>query len=154
MFPKIEVDLEQFNTTLLESNKIIPIGKTFSFDYKSGQHVLVDGKMIECSFDEAIAQWIEKVLRTELDKYGIYTEDESKEFGISIYRYIGTKSLHMGYIASELKREIIEQLLEHRYIKSIEEYRVERQKRNLNIYFTAVLEDGTHLEKVVKIDGF
>lgn len=153
MFPKIEADLDKLNVELEKSKEIKPLGKCYLFDYKTGQHKIVDGKLVECAPNEGVMQWIEKVLRTELNKYAIYTEDENEEFGISIHDYIGTKKFPMGYIASEIKREITQQLIQHRYIDRIEDYKVEQEKRGLNIIFTAVLITGETLKKEVIISG-
>lgn len=156
MFPNIKADLDELNKIISESyDDIRPLGKTFVFNYKTGQHELVDGNMVECSSDEAVAQWIEKVLRTELDKFEIYVEDETDEFGISIYRHIGKKTLNIGYIMSELKREITEQLLRHRYINYIEDYSAQLESRNrkLHITFTAVLITGSFIKKEVELNG-
>nr|DAD95054.1 MAG TPA: Protein of unknown function (DUF2634) [Siphoviridae sp. ctVqj4] len=154
MFPEIKTDIDQLNQLYNdESSNIKPIGKTFVFNYKTGQHLLIDGRMVECTLNEAISQWIEKVLRTALGKYGIYIVDEDEDFGISIYNYIGERTLHMGYVASELKREITEQLLKHRYIERIEDYTAQRNRRTLEITFNVVLITGDSLGKELQIDG-
>ena len=153
MFPKIKAELDKLNKTGGQAEDFKPIGKTFLFDYRTGQHILTDGKLEVCMPDEAVSQWIEKVLRTEINKYGIYTVDESDEFGISVYEYVGKRKLHMGYVASELKREITEQLLKHRYIESIEDYKAEQINRSLHVIFTAVLITGEKLNKEVSIIG-
>lgn len=153
LFPKIEAELDKLNETGGQTEDFKPIGKTFLFDYKTGQHILTDGKLKECTTNEAISQWIEKVLRTEINKYGIYTIDESDGFGISVYEYVGKRKLHMGYVASELKREITEQLLKHRHIESIEDYTAEQINRSLHVTFTAVLITGEKLNKEASIIG-
>lgn len=154
MFPEIQANLSQLESILSETNSDIkPLGKTFLFDYKTGQHVLKDGKMVECTADEAVAQWIEKVLRTAVGKYGVYVIDETADFGISIYNYIGDKKLHTGYIASELKREITEQMSNHRYIEAIEDFTVDQNGRTLDITFSVRLITGTTIAKGVQIDG-
>ncbi len=154
IFPSTNTNLEELNQRLSkQQSKVKPLGKNYFFDYKTGQHKMIDGKPILCSLTETIEQWIEKVLRTELDKYGVYTIDETENFGISIYRFIGNKAIPMGYVASELKREITEQMLQHRYIKEITDYEVIREKRGLHILFTAVLLTGETLKKEVQLYG-
>ena len=59
----------------------------------------------------------------------------------------------MGYVASELKREITEQLLKHRHIESIEDYTAEQINRSLHVTFTAVLITGEKLNKEASIIG-
>ncbi len=154
MFPEIQANLSQLESILSETNsEIKPLGKTFLFDYKTGQHVLKDGKMVECTADEAVAQWIEKVLRTAVGKYGVYVIDETDDFGIQIYNYVGEKKLHVGYIASELKREITEQMSNHRYIDSVENFEANRNGRTLEITFSVKLITGTTIEKELAING-
>ncbi len=157
MFPTIHTDLEQLNQKLSQQqNSIKPLGKSCFFDYKTGQHKIIDGKAVMCSLVETVEtmeQWIEKVLRTELNKYGIYTIDETENFGISIYRYIGEKNIPMGYIISELKREITEQMLQHRYIKEVTDYQAIREKGGLHILFTTILITGEYIKKEVQLYG-
>ena len=105
MFPTIHTDLEQLNQKLSQQqNSIKPLGKSCFFDYKTGQHKIIDGKAVMCSLVETMEQWIEKVLRTELNKYGIYTIDETENFGISIYRYIGEKKYSYGLYCIRIKK--------------------------------------------------
>ncbi len=154
MFPKIEANLQELNEKLKENEEIKSLGKSYLFDYEKGEHIIVDGRLVECSSDETVIQWIEKVLRTELGKYKVYTTDETIDFGISIYQYIGLKKLPAGYLFSELKREITEQLLQHRFIKSVEDYTNVREKRGVHINFTCVLVNGNKLQKDVIISEF
>lgn len=154
MFPKIEADLQKLDAILAGQEETKPIGKASYFDYQEGQHWLVDGKDVKCGNVETVVQWIEKVLRTERGKYPIYTEDEDEDFGISVYQYIGEKIAHPGFIASELKREITEQLLKHRHISGVEDFRAGREGRTLWVQFTAVLTTGDRIEKKVAYHGF
>ena len=78
--------------------------------------------MVECSFEENVRQFIQTVLRTKLDIFKVYIEDEQESFGLSIYNYVGQKVLNKGFIFSELKREITEQLLNHRFIKEVNNF--------------------------------
>lgn len=154
MFPTVYTDLEKLNQKLSQQqNSIMPLGKSCFFDYETGQHNIIDGKPVMCSLVQTMEQWIEKVLRTELDKYGVYTIDEYENFGISLYRYIGEKNIPIGYVASELKREITEQMLQHRYIKEVTDYQAIREKRGLHILFTTVLITGEQIKKEVQLYG-
>lgn len=152
MFPDINTDIDRLSNIEAENGYIEPLGKTFVFDFEKGQHNIVDGRLAECNFTESISQWIEVVLRTELNKYIVYTEDETEDFGISIYKYIGKRNIPVIYLASELKREIEEQLIKNRFIESITDYTTERVQRGLHIQFTVVLKEGYTIEKEVIID--
>ena len=88
----------------------------------------------------------------KMNKYKIYTEDETEDFGISIYKYIGQRNIPLIYLSSELKREIEEQLLQHRFIESITNYSTERVNRGLHIQFTVLLKNSETINKEVIID--
>lgn len=147
MFPVIKADLQKLEQAAESSQGILQCGNAFAFDYTTGQHMLIDGKVEKCTDTTAIAQWIEKVIRTEKNKYEIYTEDEAEEFGISIYQYIGLKNFPLGFAASELKRELTEQLTAHPMIEEIQDFRTEKEKRGLKVFFSVVLKDGQILRK-------
>ena len=149
MFPKIDID-----TTIKGESEILKLGKAYLFDYKTGQHIMVDGRLIELSEVDNIKSWIEKVLRTQLGKYQIYIEDETNDFGISVYKYLGTRVLPQVYLASELRREIREQLLQHRYIEDVTEYTTNRLKRGLEITFKVRLTNNREIDiEEVRIYG-
>lgn len=152
MFPEINTDIDRLSTINADTAEIKPLGKSFVFNFKIGKHDIIDGRLKECTFVENISQWIEVILRTELNKYKIYTEDETEDFGISIYKYIGQRNIPLIYLSSELKREIEEQLLQHRFIESITNYSTERMNRGLHIQFTVVLKNSETINKEVIID--
>lgn len=152
MFPEINTNIDRLSDINTNTDYIEPLGKTFLFDFKTGSHKVIDGRLQECTLMESVAQWIEVILRTELNKYKVYTEDETEDFGISIYKYIGDRNIPLIYLASELKREIEEQLLKHRFIESITDYSTERVNRGLHIQFTVVLKNNDTIKKEVIID--
>nr|DAL25291.1 MAG TPA_asm: Protein of unknown function (DUF2634) [Caudoviricetes sp.] len=123
------------------------VGTDFLFDYKTGQHILNNGILKECSEVGSIKQYIQNVLRTQANIYDIYLTGENDIFGISIYRYLGTRTLPMGYLNSELKREVIQQLLKHPKISSVTGWQGKRERQGLTISFTVILKDGTILEE-------
>lgn len=123
------------------------IGYDFVFDYETGQHLLQNSSLVECSEIQSVKQYIQNVLRTQANVYKVYTEDETDTFGISIYDYLGTRRLPMGYLNSELKREVTEQLLRHPLISNITDWTGKRERNGLHIYFTVTLTDGTILEE-------
>lgn len=152
MFPEINTNIDRLSDINTNTDYIEPLGKTFLFDFKTGSHKVIDGRLQECTLMESVAQWIEVILRTELNKYKVYTEDETEDFGISIYKYIGDRNIPLIYLASELKREIEEQLLKHRFIESITDYSTQRVNRGLHIQFTVVLKNNDTIKKEVIID--
>lgn len=151
VFPEIEADLS-LTIKDLEEKSTPTLGRVLKFDYENGRHVLKDGRFVECTPVEAVCQYIEHVLRTELDKYKVYTVERDGDFGISVYRYIGQKYLPPDYFASELKREITEQLQLHKYIDFVEAYHYEFKGRKLYVEFTCRLITGDTASKEVIID--
>ena len=122
-------------------------GNVFVFDYNTGQHEMKNGVLVECDETGNVKQYIQNVLRTQAGSYKVYTVEESENFGVSVYKYIGSRQLPMGYLNSELKREVTEQLLKHRLVESVTEWKGERKRRGLDISFKVTLTDGSILEE-------
>lgn len=123
-------------------------GCDFLFDYETGQHIMDNALLAECTTLQSIKQYIQNVLRTQANVYGVYVQGETDVFGISIYEHLGSRSLPMGYLNSELKREVTENLLKHPRIVSVSEWKGEIEKRTLHISFTTTLSDGN----IIKTD--
>ena len=140
MFPTTKIS----ENTSTETEEL-DTGIDFVFDYTTGQHVL-KGLVKECSIIESVRQYISNVLRTPSDTYKVYTQDESDSFGISVFNYIGTKNISIGYINSELKREVTEQLLKHPNILSVSNWVGKKEGRNLNVSFTVTLIDNSIID--------
>lgn len=121
------------------------LGKAPFFDVDTGQHIIKDGKVTDCCDADVIRQWVYKTILTPLGKYEIYTTD-GDDYGVGVTKYIGKREYQDGYIASELKREISEQLIGHPFIKSISNYTAKRDKRRLIVSFTVNLTDGSEID--------
>lgn len=128
-------------------------GVDFLFDYGTGQHIMHGSVLRECTDLEKVRQYIQNVLRTQANVYGVYTDGETDIFGLSVYNYIGQRSIHMGYVNSELKREVTELLLKHPLIADITDWQAKREKQGLNIAFTAVLANGDLIKTTETISG-
>ena len=109
-----------------------------TFDLETGQHILENGNLKTATDLQNIKQWIDKTLRTQLDKFKIY---EAVDYGISIYKYMGKRTLPAGYLNAEFKRELTEQLLKNSYISNVTDYTAVRERRGIIVNFTVVLED-------------
>lgn len=142
MFPDTFIEASE------ETEKISDSGIDFLFDYGTGQHIMKGSVLKECNDLQTVRQYIQNVLRTKANVYGVYTKNSNEVFGISIYDYIGLRTIPMGYINSELKREVTKFLLKHPSIKEVNEWKSKRVKRGLEISFTVVLNDGS----VIKTD--
>ena len=140
MFPNVSIEEISVNY------ETETVGCDFLFDYETGQHIVKNGVLAECNTIQGIQQFIQNVLRTKANSYKVYTENETEQFGISIYDYIGTRKLPDGYLNSELKREVTETLLKHPFISEVKNWNGKRNKRGLAISFTTVLTDNTLIE--------
>lgn len=140
MFPS---EFIENNNSTVETEEI---GCDFLFDYNTGQHLMENAVLVECNRVESIKQFIQNVLRTQANVYGVYVQDETDVFGISIYEHLGSRTLPTGYLNSELKREVTENLLKHPLITSVTDWKGEVEKRTLHISFTTTLTDGTLIE--------
>ncbi len=148
MFPSAFT--EQITETVQEEKT--DTGVDFLFDYELGQHVMRGSVLSECDSSRKVWQYIKNVLMTPANEYKDYIKGEKEVFGLSVYNYIGQKNLPVEYISSELKREVMEQLLRHPLIKEVREWKTERERRGLAVSFTAVLTDD-NLIKMSEIVG-
>ena len=147
MFPSAFIE----QTTDTENAKTEDTGVDFAFDYETGQHVMKGSVLTMCDDLKKVKQYIENVLRTPANLYKDYIKGEKESFGLSIYKYIGQRTLPMGYINSELKREVAEHLLKHPMIREVKDWKGKREKRGLNIEFTVVLTDNSIIEMYHKV---
>lgn len=109
------------------------LGRSFKFNFKTGQHEVIDGKVVECTELEAIEQWVALLIRTKLDKYAVY---QNTGFGTTWENYIGIRNLPTGFIESELEREIRESIKKlNPAIETIENFQAARTTRGLDITF-------------------
>lgn len=108
MFPN-DVDLDIEVNTIDETQDTAEdgtIGRSIKFDYDKNKFVLDEGKLVEPSKIDSIKQWIELYIRTEINKYAIYTEG----FGIDTRGLLGYR-LPRGYQVAEIMRRINEGIL-------------------------------------------
>ena len=79
------------------------VGTDFLFDYETGQHILKNGTLEECSKLKVLNSLFRMYLGTQVNIYDIYITGETDTFGISIYKYLGTRTLPMGILTASLK---------------------------------------------------
>lgn len=127
MFPEI-VQLELPNT---DPSETFQMGKSFLFDFQTGDFVLKNGRLVEADKISAIKVWIEKVLRTEKFKFRIY---DGTEYGVQLEDLIGM-TLPFPFVESEMKREISTALLKHPDIESVSNIVVTREDSLLKVSF-------------------
>lgn len=114
-----------------EKGQGVQMGRSFLYDFDSGDFVLKDGRLVEADPEAALCIWIEKLLRTEKRKYEIY----SSSYGASLEDLIIGQNLPIEFIKSEIKREITEALMKHPLVKSISGWRLERSGSQLMVSF-------------------
>lgn len=133
MFPTENIDL-----ILDQSTELNPYdGKVFLFDFDKKEFVVKDGKLVEISKTVSIKQFVSWTLRTQIDKYKIYSD-----YGIDKEILIGQKSLPTSFVNSEFKRIIEEQLTRNPSITRIENFSFSKERTTLTILFDIVTTDG------------
>ena len=140
-------------SAVFKENEVADKGVDFFFDYETGQHIMKGSVLNECDDLRKVRQYIQNVLRTPSNVYKDYMKGETETFGLSIYKYIGERTLPMGYINSELKREVTEHLLKHPMIKEVKDWKAEREKQGLKVSFTAVLTDSSLIAITDTVSG-
>lgn len=106
MFPKDYNFTNSIQSTATATNSQHKVGRSFAFDYRTHRFVFKDGRNVEDTQIEAIKQWIELFIRTELKKYMIYSDS----FGLDLRHLLGYR-LPRAYQVSEVKRRITEGIM-------------------------------------------
>lgn len=106
MFPTDYNFTNSIQSTATATNAQHSVGRSFAFDFKTHRFIFKDGKNVEDTQLEAIKQWIELFIRTEMKKFKIYTDT----FGLDLTKLLGYR-LPRAYIVSEIKRRITEGIL-------------------------------------------
>lgn len=103
---------------------------TFKYDFSAGDFVLENGTPVVISGRDALKAWIEKCLRTPLNRYLIY---KNKTYGANIEDLVIGNSYGAGFTAAELKREIENALLQNSDITAVTACDISRSGDLLNI---------------------
>lgn len=122
-------------------------GKSFLFDFETGEFVIKDGKPVSINGYDALKIWIDKVLRTPVNKYDVYIRKD--EYGIEDLKELITSDLPFPFVKAEIERVIKETLLKNTAIKSVQNFKFERNKRLLTVNFDCYTIFGTIQEGVI-----
>lgn len=138
MFPT-DVDFNSVEVltidTTIDNSSTDTLGKSLKFDYETESFIFVDGSNVIPTKIEAIKQWIELFIRTELEKYEIY---KGYEFGVDLSDLVGYR-LPRGYQVSEIMRRINEGILTKcPHVVSITDWSFDRG----NFSFTVTTDTG------------
>lgn len=112
--------------------------KSYLFDFDSGDFIVRDGKLVECDGIDAIKVWMEKILRTEKDRYPIY---DNTEYGCHLEDLIIGNSYTAEFIEAELKREIEDALKQNPKITSVTNFNITRNTNAITVTLEVVLND-------------
>lgn len=119
------------------ATKTEEVGRSFVFDYDSNTFKLTDGVVQETDRVQATKQWIELFIRTEQNKYKIY----SSNFGTDLSDLVGYR-LPRGYQVSEIMRRVNDGILSG--CKSVQAVRNWKFTKD-GFYFTVIMTDGTEV---------
>lgn len=147
LFPTLNLDtlVENINEQI-EKENLHEIGKVIllTFNEKNESRVVMENgkpKFAE-TLEEKIQMYLQVLLRTELDKYKIYS---GTGFGMTYFSFKG-KKIPNSIIISEIRREITEKLKKLSKFDSITEFTAELTETTLNINFKLNLNDSTTLK--------
>ncbi|WP_321833640.1 DUF2634 domain-containing protein [Clostridium butyricum] len=137
---------QQDNTISSINNEASNGGKSFSFDFSSGDFNVVDGKLTEINNLDALKMWIDKVLKTDKFKFRIY---DSTDYGITDMKELITSDYPLPFIQAEIEREVKETLLKNSNIKSVQNFEFEGNKRLLTVRFNCYTVYGQVRNEVI-----
>lgn len=114
------------------------VGRSLVFNYDTNRFLVADGIVQETDRVQATKQWIELFIRTEKDKYKIY----SANFGTDLSDLVGYR-LPRGYQVSEIMRRVNDGILNG--CKSVQAVRNWKFTKD-GFYFTVIMTDGTEVK--------
>lgn len=109
--------------------------KTFDFDFKAGEFRMKNGNPVVLTGIDALKLWIQKCIRTQLNRYSIY---KGRQYGANVEDLVFGKSYNFDFAESELRREIETALLQNEDIQSMSSFSVKRAGSTLDISFTLI----------------
>nr|DAW21740.1 MAG TPA: Protein of unknown function (DUF2634) [Caudoviricetes sp.] len=109
--------------------------KTFDFDFKAGEFIMKNGNPVVLTGIDALKLWIQKCIRTQLNRYSIY---KGKQYGANIEDLVIGKSYNFDFSESELRREIETALLQNEDIQSMSSFSVKKTGSTLDISLTLI----------------
>ena len=118
---------------------------SFKFDFDTGEFVTDStGGVVTVSGMESLMQWVNKILRTQYNRYKLYN---GTYYGSNIEDLVIGRSYSIDFTESELKREIEKALLKNDDIYTVSSA-ITRYKDRLNIDVSLTTSYGTVKEAV------
>ncbi|WP_456273636.1 DUF2634 domain-containing protein [Bacillus sp. AK031] len=131
MLPKI-TELE-FNEAITSNEQPFVPGKSFLFDFETGEFVFINGKMVEITGKEALKQWIHKTVLTARQRFLVYIDNP--EHGIRAEDLIGT-NYPADFINKSMENELTGALLVNKEIISLTNFSAVKSEGKLSVLFT------------------
>ena len=118
---------------------------SFKFNFDTGEFVTDSaGSVVTVSGMESLMQWVNKILRTQYNRYKLYN---GTYYGSNIEDLVIGRSYSIDFTESELKREIEKALLKNDDIYTVSSA-ITRYKDRLNIDVSLTTSYGTVKEAV------
>lgn len=117
--------------------------KVPKYDFKNCRTIMKNGNIVLIDGVEAVMQWVEKFLRTSVNRFEVYT---NTGFGTNARELFGKKYLDNGYEESELERQVREGLLLCPAIVSINNFNMQKEEKTLSVEVEILLADGTNVK--------
>lgn len=132
--------VEEATETSVSSGQVV-----YKYDFLKKEHVVQNGRFVPCTRREAIQQWVELCVRTEIDAYEIYS---GTEFGANV------KSDLLGRKKSDTAYEIAisglsNRVISHSDINSISDYEVLTEGTRTIIRLSLETEIGSINQEVI-----
>jgi hypothetical protein len=143
MFPSFNFDdaLKTIEQTTSNESDSITLDRVFLMEFEGNKAkvVIENGKPVEAKTTKVkVEMYAQMLLRTELDKYNVYKDTD---FGMTYFKYRGNRQLPVGFINSELKREISEKLTKLSVVDSVSDFSAKISEGTLDVEFTIHLID-------------
>ena len=110
------------------SNRSIAMKNAYQFDFTKNEFVFTNGDCKVLTGRESLKQWIEKILRTQLGAYAMYTS-----YGSNINDLVLGSAYNADFTDTELKREIEDALLKNDDILSVDRIEITRNRKSLSV---------------------
>lgn len=110
------------------------------FDFQRGEFAMIGGRIRMARGQERVKNQIEKIIRTELNRYAIY---DDVQYGVRIEDLIIGKTYNRNFATTEIQREITDALMKNNEITAVDNFSVNVVDNVLNVefYVTTVFGD-------------
>ena len=121
-------------------------GIIYKFNFESGSYELKDGNLIELtSIEDQVKQWLQFFISTEYKMYNVY---EGIEYGLSLKKYIGSKTTSLGLIASEIEDQLRNGIKINEDIKDIISVKAKKENEVLILAISVKTINDTTVEVI------